>query len=171
MTTGDESIKNSISIKMPVYSLSFLLYIILFSLILMKKIVLWVTLVLSSITLAWCFQSEPPVALETIESGNYADYAPEKVIQAASEGKKVVLFFHANRCPSCRVLDKKIIEQSATIPDDVLILRTDYDTQDALKSTYGVTAQHTLVALDETWKQVNTQRGWNSVKDVMKLFE
>ena len=77
------------------------------------------------------------------ESGSYETYAPEKLARADSGN--VVLFFRATWCPTCKVLDADIRSHLSEIPLGLTILDIDYDTSTALKQTYGVTYQHTLV--------------------------
>lgn len=52
------------------------------------------------------------------------------------------------------------MEQEQDIPDDVLILRADYDKEDELKQKYGVTLQHTFVVVDE---KGNFIEKWNAL--------
>jgi thioredoxin 1 len=56
-----------------------------------------------------------------------------------------VLFFAASWCPTCRSADADINGKLKTIPKDVVIYKTDYDTETALKTKYGITRQHTFV--------------------------
>lgn len=85
---------------------------------------------------------------QTLTGSSYRDYDPSAVTSDLLQGKRVVLYFHAARCPTCRSLDQNLISQAAQIPSDVVIYRTDYDAQTALKQQYEVTAQHTLVYID-----------------------
>jgi len=78
--------------------------------------------------------------------GIYEDYSPEKL--ALANSGKVVLFFHAPWCPTCRSLNKNISKNLSSIPPNIAILKTDYDNETALKQKYGVTYQHTLVQVD-----------------------
>lgn len=78
-----------------------------------------------------------------MKKGSYEAYAPEKL--AYAEEGRVVLFFHASWCPSCRSLSANIDENMMAIPEDVHILKVDYDQETELKKKYGVTTQHTLV--------------------------
>ena len=90
-------------------------------------------------------------AKETVEAttdksakvGSYEAYAPEKLARAASGD--VVLFFHASWCPSCRGLNADIEKNINALPENVSILKVNYDTESELKKKYGVTYQHTLV--------------------------
>lgn len=78
-----------------------------------------------------------------MHTGSYEVYAPEKLAKANSG--KVVLFFRASWCPTCKALDADIRSHLSAIPEGVTILDVDYDTSAALKQKYGVTYQHTLV--------------------------
>lgn len=86
-------------------------------------------------------------ASEMMHSGNYIAYAPEQIASAAVNGK-VVLFFHASWCPTCRNLDTDIKAHLKDIPSDLTILDVDYDNSAELKKKYGVTYQHTFVEVD-----------------------
>ena len=79
--------------------------------------------------------------------GNYIAYAPEQIASAAANGK-VVLFFHASWCPTCRNLDTDIKAHLKDIPSNLTILDVDYDNSAELKKKYGVTYQHTFVEVD-----------------------
>jgi thiol-disulfide isomerase/thioredoxin len=80
------------------------------------------------------------------KAGTYEAYSPEKL--ALAEKGKVVLFFRASWCPTCRSLDADIKAHLSAIPEGVTILDVDYDNSTALKQKYGVTMQHTLVQVD-----------------------
>ena len=79
----------------------------------------------------------------------YMNYDAIKVKEALANGQKVALFFAANWCPSCRVLDGAINANLSSIPQNTLIVKVDYDTSDAMKQKYGVTTQHTTVLIDK----------------------
>lgn len=75
--------------------------------------------------------------------GAYLPYTSEAVTQAKGT---VLLFFHAPWCPQCREIEKTINESG--IPDNVTVLKIDYDTNQALRQKYGVTLQTTFVKVD-----------------------
>lgn len=85
--------------------------------------------------------------LAMVDTGSYEMYSPEKIFKA--ENNKVVLFFRASWCPTCRALDKDIRVNLKSIPSGVIILDVDYDNSSLLKQKYGVTYQHTLVQVDK----------------------
>lgn len=79
--------------------------------------------------------------------GIYTDYESGKKY-IGDTSKRVVLFFHASRCPTCKLAKKNILEEQDNIPSDLVILELDYDTQTALKEKHGVVAQTTYVFLN-----------------------
>ena len=82
--------------------------------------------------------------------GMYTQYSAEKL--ALAKENKVVIFFAASWCPSCRALDSEI--NAAGVKSGVVILKADYDTEKVLKAKYAVTSQHTLVQVDATGNQI-----------------
>ncbi len=100
----------------------------------------------------------------TMEAGVYEAYAPEKLARA--ETGDVVLFFHASWCPSCRGLNSDIEKNLGAIPEDMSILKMDYDKETELKKKYGVTYQHTLVQVD---KDGNLIKKWSGSPTLASL--
>jgi thiol-disulfide isomerase/thioredoxin len=76
----------------------------------------------------------------TAQLGTYVDYRDGIIADTA--GTKV-LFFHAPWCPQCRAVEESIL--AGPIPDDLTIIKVDYDTATALRQQYGVTIQTTVV--------------------------
>ena len=91
------------------------------------------------------------------KAGSYETYSPEKIAKAATG--KVVLFFRAGWCPTCKALDADIRSHLKDIPADVTILDVDYDNSTVLKQKYGVTYQHTLVQVDASGNQITKWSG------------
>jgi thiol-disulfide isomerase/thioredoxin len=92
-----------------------------------------------------------------MSAGSYEAYAPEKL--AMAETGKVVLFFRASWCPTCRAVDSDIKAHLSEIPKDVTILDVNYDDSTALKAKYGVTHQHTFVQVAADGTEIAT---WSS---------
>ena len=93
------------------------------------------------------------VAMTAFARGNpevnhpgYHDYSLESY--EAAEGKTRVLFFHASWCPSCRSSETSFLETVDQIPEDIVILKVNYDKERELKKQYGITSQHTFVQVD-----------------------
>jgi thioredoxin 1 len=83
---------------------------------------------------------------EAAAPGAYVTLAEYRGDPAAYEGSKVVYFFHATWCPSCRATDAAIGESG--VPDGLTVVKVDYDTETGLRQQYGVTQQHTFVQVD-----------------------
>lgn len=99
--------------------------------------------------------------------GSYETYAPEKL--AWAKDGKVILFFHAPWCPTCKVADEGI--RAGAMPDGVHILKTDYDTYTALKQKYGVTYQHTFVQVDASGNQIAKWSGGSTLADILAKMQ
>ena len=102
-------------------------------------------------------EAELSSGLYTEYSGNLAQYVD----------KDIVLFFKAAWCPSCRALDNDIKSNLGDIPENVVLLELDYDTETELKKKYKVTTQHTLVQVDTEGNLINKWSGGNRLEDVL----
>jgi len=102
-------------------------------------------------------QAKTTTTPDNAKAGSYETYDASK-ISRASEGT-VILFFHASWCPSCRALNSNIEKNISAIPEQVSILKTDYDTETELKKKYGVTYQHTLVQVDQNGEMIKKWSG------------
>ena len=75
--------------------------------------------------------SDTPKAIAA--GGVYLPYTPTAVAQAKGQ---VVLFFHANWCPTCIAVNKDIDANLKNIPADLTLLKTSYDDEKELKELY-----------------------------------
>ena len=87
-----------------------------------------------------------------MEESRYIEYSPEKFAQASN--KKRVYFFHASWCPTCKVANEEFSANPNGIPEDIVLFKTDYDTETELKRKFGITYQHTFVFVDENGKEI-----------------
>jgi len=78
-----------------------------------------------------------------------------------------ILFFKASWCITCTMLYDKLKEELVDIPAGVTIWVVDYDSNEALRRSYGVTSQHTLVQIDVNQNKINLWRGGFSLAEVM----
>lgn len=92
-----------------------------------------------------------------VAAGTYETYSPEKLSRA--ENGKVVLFFKASWCPTCKAVDADIIAQAKSIPAGTHILIVDYDAAKDLKKKYAVTYQHTFVQVDAAGAMIKKWSG------------
>ncbi|MET3206516.1 MULTISPECIES: thioredoxin domain-containing protein [unclassified Arthrobacter] len=109
--------------------------------------------------------ARPPSAKSPQRS--FTTYTPEAV-SSASESEKVILFFHATWCSTCKLLASDIEANAASIPAGVKILKVDYDSETALKQKYGVTLQHTLVQVKPDGSQIAK---WSLSRDLNALVK
>lgn len=105
-----------------------------------------------------------------MKAGTYQEYSQWWVQSALADGKKVALFFHASRCPSCRSLDKDINTSIDELPENTVVFKIDYDTSSDLKKKYGVTTQHTVVTIDADMNMIEKNTG-TSFKKLISLLQ
>jgi thiol-disulfide isomerase/thioredoxin len=93
------------------------------------------------------------------KSSAYMEYSA-KAFEEASNQKRV-LFFAASWCSTCRAADRDIRAKLGEIPQGLVIFKTDYDKETALKSKYGVVRQHTFVLVDARGNALKKWSGGN----------
>ena len=82
-----------------------------------------------------------------------------------SEAEKVVLFFYADWCPTCRPVDAEFKERMTEFPKELQVFRINYNDADttnegrALAQKYGVTYQHTFVQIDKNGNEITKWNG------------
>ncbi len=106
---------------------------------------------------------------DMMTAGSYVAYAPEKL--AMAEDGKVVLFFKASWCPSCRAVDVDIKASLSDIPEGVTILEVDYDASTELKKKYGVTSQHTFVQVDAQGNELSQWSGSPTLESIVEKLK
>ena len=92
-------------------------------------------------------------------AGNYIGYDEYAKDPAAHADKKTVLYFSAEWCPQCQFTDKELKENPSFIPEDVTLVKVDFDSSTELRQKYGVTMQHTFVQIDADGNAVKTWQG------------
>lgn len=102
-------------------------------------------------------------------AGTYETYDPSKL--AMAKDGKVVLFFRASWCPTCRALDADVRKNLSGIPSGVTILDVNYDTEKDLKTKYGITTQHTLVQVDVDGKELGKWVGSSTLADLVSKIK
>ena len=96
-------------------------------------------------------------------SSRYLPY--EKTVYDNALGKRRVLYFYATWCPSCKVANEDFTANPDKIPEDVVVLRVNYNDPDTnqeekdLAKKYGITYQHTFVQVDSAGKELTKWNG------------
>ncbi len=85
----------------------------------------------------------------------YLDYSQENI--SLAENHQVLLLFMADWCVSCKQLDIDILNNISTIPDEILILKVNYESDTQTKDKYQVDTPHTVVLIDN---QGNELKRW-----------
>ena len=97
------------------------------------------------------------------EGTKYISYNSSVLTENAS--KRRILFFYANWCPTCRPADENFIQNEGRIPNDVVLIRVNYNDTDTdqdeedLAKKYGITYQHTFVQIDSDEQAVTKWNG------------
>lgn len=94
---------------------------------------------------------------EVLSDSRYVSYSVEGFEDA--KDKKRVYFFHASWCPTCKVANEEFSSNPDEIPEDIVLFKTNYDTENDLKKRYGITYQHTFVQVDENGNEVSKWNG------------
>jgi|GEM_PF-810281 len=91
-------------------------------------------------------------------------------LQAALGVKNMILFFHADWCPSCIAADQEIKDRIQEIPADAVIFKTDYDAETTLREKFEITAQHSIVIIDKNNALQFKQTGF-TFDDIVSVLE
>lgn len=94
----------------------------------------------------------------------YTDYSEEKVKNATQ--KNIILFFHADWCSSCKAFEAKVLSEN--IPEDILILKVDFDKNNELRQKYNILTQTSFVLIDKNWKLI---KRWIWSRDISDIIE
>lgn len=79
--------------------------------------------------------------------------------------KRRVLFFYANWCPICKPVDGEFRSDSVKIPEDMLIIRVNYNDSETdsdektLAQKYNIVYQHTFVEIDSSGNEITKWNG------------
>ncbi|HET6968304.1 MAG TPA: thioredoxin family protein, partial [Ornithinibacter sp.] len=87
-----------------------------------------------------------------VPAGAYLSRAELAEQGVARAGTKVVYFFHASWCPTCRATEEAIARDG--IPAGLTVVKVDDDDETDLRQQYGVTTQHTVVQVDPSGAQL-----------------
>ncbi|MDD2766598.1 MAG: FAD-dependent oxidoreductase [Candidatus Moranbacteria bacterium] len=84
----------------------------------------------------------------------YVDYSPESYVFAKQSGRVVLFFAATTWCSNCVVLDQEIRERLNELPQDVIVVKVDFDKDREMKIKHKVTLQTTLILLGSEGKEV-----------------
>lgn len=109
--------------------------------------------------------SQNPV--NTVQAKNgYVSLSEYQANKEAYDKGKVVMFFNARWCPTCKVLDESLKKQASSFPADLTVVDLDYDKVSDLRSKYGVAFQHSLVQVDTNGAQIKKWSGGGDLQSI-----
>lgn len=109
--------------------------------------------------------------LQVMDIRGYIDYS-ESLLEASKLKGKTVLFFAATRwCQTCTELENEIFKRSTEIPNNVIILKVDYDNDKKMNQKYAVTSQHTLIVLNKEGIEIDRWVGGYFDSMIQKVNE
>lgn len=100
-----------------------------------------------------------------LSAASYVEYSA-----TAGAGKKHLLFFYADWCPTCVKWEAKVTEALATLPEDTLILKASYDDDAELKAQYEIVKQSTAVFINADGSVAKTESD-PSVESLTAFFQ
>lgn len=100
---------------------------------------------------------------ENWNSVNYKNY-DESLIKTSTW--RILLFFHADWCSTCKALEKQILKW--WLPSDLLILKVDFDSRKDVAKKYSILSQSSFVQIDNKWNMVK-RIVWKA--DLKKVIE
>ena len=114
----------------------------------------------------WAEPLDEVLEKEEMSTWNYTDFSEEKL---KNTKWNIVLFFAATWCPACKSADKNF--SSENIPENLNILKLDYDSNTDLRKKYELTSQHTFVQVDNEWNMIKKWMGSRNVEDIVKKIK
>lgn len=119
----------------------------------------------SATTTATPTPSTPPAEPAATPAGAYLTRAEYDAEPAARAGTKVVYFFHATWCPTCRATEEAIARDG--IPAGLTLVKVDFDSENELRKQYGVTTQHTFVQVDPSGAELAKWTGSQGGSEIL----
>ncbi len=97
---------------------------------------------------------------------SYLDYDASIISSLTGD---IVLFFHADRCPTCRQAEKSFLETG--IPAWLTILKTNYDQETELKKKYSVLSQTSYVYIKPDGTLIKRRVWWTRIDDIISKIQ
>lgn len=107
-----------------------------------------------------------PSAAKTDAKNGYVSLSEYQANKSAYSAGKVVLFFNARWCPTCKVLDESLKKQASKFPADLTVVDVDYDNAPELIKQYKIAYQHVLVRIDADGKEITRWAGGGDLQSI-----
>lgn len=83
--------------------------------------------------------------------------------------EKIVLFFHADRCSTCKIIEKDILEK--WVPEGVHMYEVNFDTETELLEKYDIRSQSSFAHIDSNGELIKRRVGGFGIDDVITKLE
>jgi thioredoxin 1 len=107
-----------------------------------------------------------PSAAAAQVAGSYITLADYKSNPQKYDSQRVVFFFHAPWCPSCRGTEQDVVAHAGSFPEKLTLVKVDYDSETDLKQKYGITTQHSFVWINPPGGAAKKWSGSPTVADI-----
>ena len=96
----------------------------------------------------------------------------EKIDEAQQNSEKTLLYFTANWCGPCKIMDKLVFsaDKSVAASKSFKPLKVDIDRHPDLKKAYNIGGIPVLVVLDEQGNEIARKGGYTSVNEFLDLL-
>lgn len=101
------------------------------------------------------------------EGNGIYDLYDEELIKE-SKDKKIILFFSSDTCSDCRLLDKDILSNKDDIPENLVIMKVDYDAMQELRQKYSIDKPNNLVMIKSNLDKVNNLPSAKTLDELLK---
>jgi thiol-disulfide isomerase/thioredoxin len=101
-------------------------------------------------------------------AGNYITYEVYEASKASYADSKVVLFFNASWCSTCKKARDNFESSLSEIPADMTIVVVDFDDSTELRQKYGVTLQHTFIQVDSAGEKIAKWSGTTTIAGILE---
>lgn len=102
--------------------------------------------------------------------GNYVSYQNYEQEVEKYKDSRVVMFFNAAWCSTCKIARDNFASSLDQIPSDLTIVVVDFDNSDDLRKKYGITVQHTLVQIDANGDSLKKWSGSTTIDQIVKAL-
>ncbi len=108
----------------------------------------------------------PATTTPPTSPGQYLEYSSAG-LATVPEGNRIVLFFSSDRCQSCQVAERNLLQQADMIPVGLYIFRIDFDRALTERRRYAISSPHTFIEIDPDGRLL--QR-WSASRDLQSIL-
>ncbi len=103
-----------------------------------------------------------------VASGDYISYQNYELEAEKYQDVRVVLFFNASWCSTCKIARDNFEANLKEIPADMAIIVVDFDNSADLRKKYGVTLQHTFVHINSQEEAIKKWSGSTTISELIQ---